>query len=691
MTKRITFCGIVQGIGFRPAALRIANDLGVKGQVKNCGGNVEIIITGNNEAADKFIRRLACMFEIKSYKSEIIEDISFNNFKIVHSANDSNTPFLTPDLATCSKCEAELFDKENRRYMHPFISCVNCGPRYTIMNTLPYDRENITMSHFDLCDACKDEYTNPHDRRCHAQTIACKECGPRMSMSIDEAVNLLSDGQIIAIKDIGGYHLACRADMPDTVKKLRNIKGREKKPFAVMFKSIEQIKEYCTMNDTEQELLLSPARPIVLLNKLIDFDSEVCGSSDFTGAFLPCNPIQLMLLERISPLVMTSANISGEPIIIDDEQIKKFNVPAISHNREILTPLDDSVLQVTAGRTQFIRRARGYVPLTIDIGINAKCDTLAMGSDLKSVYAFHREHYAFLSQYFGDLQDKSVFDTYKKNISRFKALHSFDNKKTVCDKHPDYYSSNLFECDMKIQHHKAHIASVIAEHKLSGSVLGFAFDGTGYGDDGAVWGSEVILFDGKSFERKEHLKYTKMLASDEISKNADLALACYLGGNTIVDSAIKNNINTVLSSSMGRLFDAVCALLDICHYNDYEGQCAIALESCARKAKNYYKLKPTLDPVKILNEINEAKSNTAKEELALGFHIMLCELILEIAKKYDIHQIALSGGVFNNRILSENCISLLEKNGYLVYINEKVPNGDSGIALGQLYISALEG
>ena len=691
MTKKITFCGIVQGIGFRPAALRIANDLGIKGQVKNCGGNVELIITGDNKTADEFIRRLACMFEIKNYKSEAIEDIGFNDFKIVKSENDSKTPFLTPDLATCKECEAELFDSSNRRHMHPFISCVNCGPRYTIMNTLPYDRENITMSQFDLCDECEKEYTNAQSRRCHAQTIACNDCGPRLSMSIETASNLLDNNQIIAIKDIGGYHLACKADNPDTVKRLRNIKGREKKPFAVMFKSLEQIKKYCTVNDIEEKLLTSPARPIVLLNKLIDFDKEVCGESDFIGAFLPCNPIQLVLLDKVSPLVMTSANISGEPIITDDEKIKKFGVPTISHNREILTPLDDSVLQVVANRIQFIRRARGYVPLTIDIGIHAQNDTLAMGGDLKSAFAFHREHYAFLSQYFGDLQDKEVFDTYKKNIERFKTLHGFNVKKKVCDKHPDYYSSTLFDCDIKVQHHKAHIASVIAEHKLKGNVLGFAFDGTGYGDDGAVWGGEVILFYGSDFERKEHLDYVKMLASDEISKKADLALACYLGGNDLIDSAIKNNINVVSSSSMGRLFDAVASLLDICHYNDYEGQCAIALERCAKKAKKHYKLTPTLNPVEILNEINDAKGIVPKEELALGFHMMLCDLMLSIAKKYNIHQIALSGGVFNNRILTEGCIRLLEENGFTVYINEKVPNGDGGIALGQLYICALEG
>jgi hydrogenase maturation protein HypF len=388
---------------------------------------------------------------------------------------------------------------------------------------------------------------------------------------------------------------------------------------------------------------------------------------------------------------MTSANISGEPIIIDDEQIKKFGVPTLSHDREILTPLDDSVVAVNSGRVQFVRRARGYVPLAIDIDKKAKCDTLLMGGDLKSSFAFHRDNSVFLSQYFGDLEDKSAFDTYKANIDRFAKLHGFNKEKIVCDKHPQYYSSNVYEADNKVQHHKAHMASVIAEHKLKEYALGFIFDGTGYGDDGAIWGSEVILFDGNSFERKEHLAYTKMLASNEVAKNCDLALDCYLGGNQLVDSAIKNNINTVLSSSMGRLFDAVASLLDIKHYNDYEGEGAIALESTARKAKKAYTLEPTLNPKDILLQIKEAIPKASKEKIALGFHLMLSELILDIAKKYNVTQIVLSGGVFNNRILMENTTSLLENNNFKVYTNEIVPCGDGGIALGQAYISALEG
>lgn len=688
MTEKLTFTGIVQGIGFRPAAQRIAIELGVTGQVKNTGGNVEIIISGTEQALDTFVRRLIGIFNIRGYDKEIIDDMRFDSFRIVHSSRDDRTAFLTPDLATCSACEKELKNKKNRRYKHPFISCINCGPRYTIMNTLPYDRENTVMSDFEMCTHCNEEYISPQDRRCHAQTIACNNCGPETNIPISDAIKILQNGRILAIKDIGGYHLACRADCPDAVKKIREIKGREKKPFAVMFSSIDEIKSYCNVNNEEEELLLSPARPIVLLDKIKDFDFSVCGESTSIGAFLPCNPIQIMILDKCSPLVMTSANISSQPIIIDDEKIKELGVDTLSHNRKILTPLDDSVVKVTKGRTQFIRRARGYIPLAIDIGIGAKKDTLCLGGDLKAVFGFHRENYVFLSQYFGDLENRDTIDAFKANITRFADLHSFKPEKIVADCHPNYYSSNLYKNDLTVGHHKAHIAAVIAEHHLKGDVLGFAFDGTGYGDDGAIWGSEVMRFDGKNFNRLKHLEYVKMTASNEISKDADLALACYTGTNPVINAAIKNNINVVKSSSMGRLFDAVCSLLDIKHYNNYEGECAQALENEAKKASKPYLLTPSWSPVNIINEIKSASA--PKEELALGFHLMLADLILQTAKKYNIRQIALSGGVFNNKILTENTIDILEKNNFNVYINEKVPCSDGAIALGQAYISALE-
>lgn len=665
--------------------MRLAKELDIKGEVKNSGGNVTIIAQGKQKALDAFIQRLDAMFSITSSNIEKIDEAKLNEFKIVHSTNDNDIPFITPDLATCKDCEKELNDANNRRHNHPFISCVNCGPRYTIISSLPYDRERITMSKFKLCDNCMDEYTTPSDRRCHAQTIACKECGPKTSITINEAVDILNNNEILAIKDIGGYHLACKCSS-ELALKLREVKGREKKPFAIMFKNIDEIEQYCKINDKECKLLLSSARPIVLLEKKKDMPKGICDDSDYIGAFLPCNPIQIMILNRVSPLIMTSANLSGEPIIINDEEIKKFNVPILSHDRDILTPIDDSVVQVSNGVTQTIRRARGYVPLAIKIGQSSK-DTLCLGGDLKASFCIVHNGYAYPSQYFGDLEDSAYFDAYKDNIKRFCSLHSFKPEKIVCDKHPRYYTSNLYNANKKYQHHLAHAYSVVAEHNkelANSDVLHFVFDGTGYGDDGAIWGGEVFL----NTKRVEHLEYTKMIASDEIAKNADLALACYDGSNELINKAIENNINIVESSSMGRLFDAVCAVLDIKHYNTYEGECAIALESCAKKASEAYYIPPTLNPRDIINEIKNAKA--PKESVALGFHYMLAELILMIAKKYNINKVTLSGGCFVNRILLGKAKELLESNNIMVYTNSLVSCGDNGLCLGQAYLSLME-
>ncbi|MGN1123961.1 MAG: Sua5/YciO/YrdC/YwlC family protein, partial [Eubacterium sp.] len=436
MTRRLSFNGIVQGIGFRPTAQRLALELGVKGSVQNSGGNVLLIISSDEQALDNYVQRLIAMFDIKSYTDEIIEEAELDGFKIVPSSRDDELAFITPDLATCKECENELRDKSNYRYRHPFISCTKCGPRYSIIRTLPYDRENTAMDKFDMCKKCSAEYFEPENRRCHAQTIACNTCGPETNITIEEAVKILNNGEVLAVKDIGGYHLCCKADCIKAVKKIREIKGREEKPFAVMFSSVDEIEEYCFVNDREKELLLSPARPIVLLDKKKDFDYCVCGESDYIGAFLPCNPIQIMLLDECSPLVMTSANISSSPIITDDEEIKKLNVKTLSHNREILTPLDDSIVKVVAGRVQFIRRARGYTPLAIEIESKAKRDTLCLGGDLKAAFAYHKDKYVFLSQHFGDLENTDALEKYKQSITRFESLHGFKKDKIVSDMHP---------------------------------------------------------------------------------------------------------------------------------------------------------------------------------------------------------------------------------------------------------------
>ncbi len=632
---------------------------------------------------DEFVQRLDAIFKITDYKKEKISSITFDDFKIVHSQNDNDIPFITPDLATCAECEKELKDENNRRYKHPFISCINCGPRYTIIKSLPYDRERITMDKFPLCDDCNKEYTQAQNRRCHAQTIACNRCGPVTDISVDKGIEILNSGEILAIKDIGGYHLAGKCTTK-IAEKIRKIKGRDKKPFAVMFKSTDEIKQYCKVNEKEEQLLTSSARPIVLLEKTKDFPNGICNDSDYIGAFLPCNPIQIMILAAVSPLIMTSANKSGEPIIIDDKKIHELGVEVLSHNREILSPIDDSVVQVNNGVIQTIRRARGYVPLAIDIGLKGK-NTLCLGGDLKSSFCIVHNGWAYPSQYFGDLEDLDYFNAYKREIQRFCELHSFKPETVVGDKHPLYLSSTVSTPDKKYQHHLAHAYSVVAENKLHGkNLLHFVFDGTGYGDDGAVWGGEVFL----NTHRVEHLKYTKMPAGDEISKNADLALACYDKTNPLINKAIENNINIVNSSSMGRLFDAVCSALNIKHYNTYEGECAIALEQCAKKAKKAYYIEPTLDPQKIISAVKNAKA--LDEEVALGFHKMLCDLILKITRQYNVDGVTLSGGCFVNRLLLGGAKRLLEENGYKVYTNSKVSCGDNGICLGQAYLSAME-
>lgn len=685
MTLFLTFHGVVQGVGFRPLAQRLALEMNIKGEVKNSGGRVEVTAAGEGKALEEFIRRLNSVCEGCTVKKT--EDRNFKTFSIAKSRRDNSVPVITPDIATCERCENELFDKNNRRYSHPFISCVNCGPRYSIIENLPYDRENTSMKVFKMCSECETEYAAASDRRCHAQTICCNSCGAETNAPVQDVAEVLKGGGVAAIKDIGGYHLACRADCEAAVKKIREIKGREKKPFAVMFGNIGEIKEFCEVSEKEKELLLSSARPIVLLKKKKEFAPSVCKESDSIGAFLPCNPVQLLILNEISPLVMTSANITSQPIITDDEEIKALGVCTLSHNREIKTPLDDSVVRVVRSKPHFIRRARGYVPLPVTLKLSAYKDILCTGGDLKASFCLVHGNRAYMSQYFGDLENPDCMRAYTQNIERMKRLHGIEPKAVVCDLHPGYFSSNIFKSDYRIQHHEAHCASVIAEHGISEKTLCFAFDGTGFGYDGAVWGSEGFLFDGRRFERVFHLDYIKMLASDEASRNASLVLKCILRNDETVNKALDLNINTVLSSSMGRLFDAVSAALGICNYNSYEGECAEALERSAKSAKKEFMFRNSTSMREIV--LQAVNANAPANEVALGFHKMLARLILSQAEKYSVKQVALSGGVFANSLLLSESEKLLAESGISVYTNEKVPCNDGGIALGQAYIYML--
>ena len=714
MTKKYTITGIVQGIGYRPNVKRAAEKYGIRGYVKNLGGAVEVVAQG--ERLEQFCEEIKTLPQsmITSFEEEKADEKEYTAFTIIESGSEnSSVPMLTPDIATCDKCIEEFYNPKNRRYLHPFISCTYCGPRYSVQTDIPYDRCNITMSDFEMCDECRREYTTITDRRCHAQTIACVGCGPKLSYTIngnplEEAVKTIKNGGIIAVKDIGGYHFVCDANNETAAQNLREIKQRDTKPFAVMFDAVDEIKEYAEVNDLEEKTLLSPARPIVLVKKKKDFAPSVCGESDYIGAFLPCNPVQHYLTKQCGALVMTSGNISGEPIIINNEDIFSLRETVggfeiLSHNRRILSPLDDSVCRVICGKVQLIRRARGYAPLPIEIDAETDKTVLALGGDLKASFCYAKGGRAYMSQYFGDLENSDAYNAWKKNISHLGGLLKLSEDIVVKDLHPLYLSSG-YKNGKALQHHYAHMASVMAEHKINGSALGFILDGTGYGEDSKIWGGEVVRYDGE-FKRIASLEYTELLGGDTSAKDSAQTLDCFLlsaglepktENGALIKAAIKNHINTAKSSSMGRLFDAVSALLGISKYNSYEGESAILLESAATKTDKPYPLKLALKDNKwqstdLVRDIYAACENGEdKNSLALGFHFAIANAVIDFAENQNEKNIILSGGVFANRILTETCYNALTEKGYNVYINEQVPANDGGIALGQAWYGLKE-
>ncbi|MBR1622409.1 MAG: carbamoyltransferase HypF, partial [Pseudobutyrivibrio sp.] len=575
MIKRFTVKGLVQGIGYRPWVARLAEELNIDGWVRNTGGIVTVLASGDEEDLVELGGRLSKDVPTGGFVTSVeVEDVESaevsEGFRIVESDKDvaANLPLIPADIATCDRCKAELLDSTNRRYLHPFISCTICGPRYSIIERLPYDRDTITMGDFDMCPECEKEYTAKADRRRHAQTIACMNCGPKLAYKLisghintdngENAGNLadmlayrnfgseflkksennrqimedlrikvpelyqsivhILNGGILAVKDIGGYHLVCNPFDEDAVAKLRLLKHREAKAFAVMFFDVDEIREYCSVNQQESDLLKSAARPIVLLKRnqtgIKKLADNVCLSSPSIGAMLPCNPVQIILAKICGPLIMTSGNASGDVLETDDarmekwlatraksEEMKYVSIAMLSHNRRILRPMDDSVMKIVKGRQQFIRRGRGHAPSPILVDIEG--EVFAAGGDLKSSFCYVKNGLAYVSQYLGDMESVSCQKFYRNEKRAMTTIFGFKPRQIDVDKHPGYfsrktsfdYASNQLKV-VEVQHHKAHVASVIAEHKLKGAVLGFAFDGTGYGDDGTIWGSETFFWDG---------------------------------------------------------------------------------------------------------------------------------------------------------------------------------------------------
>lgn len=745
--------GIVQGVGFRPFIARLAVENHLCGSVSNAGGGVLVVVSGTDEDLMRFEKRI---LQDKSQSSEIIfcekkqlkDDIGFVDFRIIESSEGGcDMVFIPPDFSICENCRKELFNPSDKRYLHPFISCMECGPRYSIIDRIPYDRGSTSMIDFTMCGYCKKQYGSIGERRYHAQTISCRKCGPQLlyrgadkvilyrDKAFGKAVEILQNGGILAIKGIGGYHLACSAFSDTAVEGLREVKGREAKPFAVMFRDIEQLMIYCEVSREESFLLQSRESPIVLLKrKASDISGSVYEGSRSLGAFLSYTPLQCMLLKDTGPLVMTSANLSGRPIIIEDCQMLTMlnkGVDGVLYNeRKIRTGIDDSVVKADGYGMRMIRRGRGYAPLPIiikDSDSGFRGSILACGGQTKNTFclASHSSRIkgslAYMSQHIGDLEDVDTYKAYVSNIKHLESLLGVVPERVCCDMHKGYtsakYAHSLGLEVKEVQHHYAHIASVMAERGIYDEVIGIAYDGTGYGTDGKIWGGEFLLCGSKGFKRAAHLEYIPMLGGDasimEAWKSAYMylyraGLETYIVGEEwkLLRAAVINNVNMIESSSMGRLFDAVSSILDIKHASSYEGECAVLLEnkaaeyldSRAFKNKKPYKYDIIYSGetynIRVLHCIreilNEKSSGVDAAETAYRFHSTIAAFTAEVCRcirdKYCISKVALSGGVFQNSLLFQLVIRELSHNGFEVFYNRSVPSNDGGIALGQAYV-----
>ncbi len=740
----INIKGTVQGVGFRPFVYRLAHELNIKGWIINSSAGVEIEAEGDENDVENFLVLLKNEKPVNSTINDfkyINSDIkNFVKFEIKESNNTTiKTALILPDLATCPDCLNEIFNPKERRYLYPFTNCTNCGPRFSIIESIPYDRVNTTMKEFKMCDDCQSEYENPMDRRFHAEPIACPKCGPQIKLYnagkeliaenevIKKAAEVILNGKIIALKGLGGYQLIIDARNNRAVKRLREKKHREEKPFALMYPSLEMIKKYCEVSEEEEKLLLSVHSPIVLLKKKENslIAEDISKGNNYYGVMLPYTPLHHILMnELIIPIVATSGNISDEPICITNEEaFEKLHGIAdyfLAHSRNIVRQVDDSVVRVIKNKPFMIRRARGYAPYPVILNEEIP-SAVAVGGQLKNTVAISNGKNVIVSQHIGDLDSKEALSAFKKIISDFKNLYDINAEYIVSDLHPDYVSTKFAQGTglklIQVQHHYAHILSCIAENNIEGEVLGISWDGTGYGADGNIWGGEFLKVNEDKFERFVHFDYFPLPGGEKAIKEvwrigASLLYAATKGkeivrtyykdfDTDIILNLIDKNINSPLCSSVGRLFDGIASLINLKHNTSFEGQAAMELENIINEKSidESYKFEIIkteennyiVDWRKVvLDIINDFTKNISRQNVSAKFHNALTDVIIDVSKISGIKQIVLSGGCFQNKYLIERTIDKLIEEGFKVYWQSEIPTNDGGICLGQMkYFSYL--
>ena len=746
---RLAVRGLVQGVGFRPFVYRLATELELSGWVRNSAQGIQIELEGSAERLARFVDRLETekppRARIDGLEVAALPPFGYAGFTVKQSDKVGGKGALVlPDIATCQECLREIFDPDNRRYRYPFTNCTNCGPRFSIIESLPYDRVNTTMKVFPMCEECRREYEDPLNRRFHAQPNACPNCGPHLELwdragkvlttcneALLDACNGITRGSILALKGLGGFQLIVDARNGDAINRLRQLKARKHKPFALMYPDLAAVKAHCVLSDLEEALLTSPESPIVLLKRKAEIDDgllfvslNVAPDNPYLGIMLPYTPLHHLLMAELGfPVVATSGNLAEEPICIDEhDAANRLGGIAdwfLVHNRPIARQMDDSIVRVAAGREMVLRNARGYAPTTIPLRYS-ETPRLAVGAHLKNSVAVSDGDRAFVSQYIGDLTTRQALDAFDRVVQSMSNLFNFCPREVSCDMHPDYRSSR-FAYDLglrvrRVQHHYAHVLSCMAEHELEAPVLGVSWDGTGWGLDGTVWGGEFLSVARGSFSRIAHLRTFRLPGNEkavEEPRRAALGLLYEIFGErafsmdklkpiqalndaekNVLAKMLKRTINAPRTSSAGRLFDAVASIVDLCQGAGFEGQAAMKLEFAACDAATEdsydYDIRCTtpsyvIDWESMIHGIlDDVRESVPVSVIAARFHNTLAEMIVDIAERVGERKVVLTGGCFQNKYLLERTVRALETTGFEPYRHRLIPPNDGGIALGQI-------